>query len=115
MQTYQTKGKRTLLIINHKTSKKVLVQSVILLKGEVNYTTLFMEDGQKKTIPHTLKFFETFLETHGFLRVHRSFMVNPNHIKSYSEEHDVLMMTNGEKANISRRRRGVLKQMKPLN
>lgn len=33
MKTYQQKGNTSLLIINHRTSKKTLVSNVILLEG----------------------------------------------------------------------------------
>jgi DNA-binding LytR/AlgR family response regulator len=108
MKTYQQKGSNSLLIINHKTSKKILVNDVVLLKGDVNYTIFHLQCGTEKLVPHSIKFFEPFLETHGFLRVHRSFMVNPNYVKEYNQEHEILMMTNGQEANISRRRKHTL-------
>ncbi|MES2519480.1 MAG: LytTR family DNA-binding domain-containing protein [Bacteroidota bacterium] len=109
MKTYQQKGNTSLLIINHKTSSKVLINNVVLLKGDVNYTTFYLESGKEKVVAHTMKFFERFLETHGFLRVHRSFMVNPNYVKEYNHEQEFLTMTNGHKATISRRRKHTLK------
>jgi DNA-binding LytR/AlgR family response regulator len=108
MKTYQQKGNNSLLIINQKTSKKVFINEVILLKGDINYTTFYLESGKQKVVAHSIKFFEPFLETHGFLRVHRSFMINPNHVKEYNQG-NFLMMTNGQKADISRRRKSVLK------
>jgi DNA-binding LytR/AlgR family response regulator len=108
MKTYQQKGNTDLLTINHKTSKKVFINDVILLKGDVNYTTIYLENGKQKMVAHPIKFFESYLETHGFLRVHRSFMINPNHVKDYKGD-EFLMMTNGQKAEISRRRKSVLK------
>jgi DNA-binding LytR/AlgR family response regulator len=109
MKTYQQKGNNSLLILNHKTSKKVFIKDVILLKGDVNYTILYLESGKQKVIAHFIKFFEAYLETHGFLRVHRSFMINPNHVKNYNKNNEFLIMTNGQKADISRRRKSVLK------
>ena len=109
MKTYQQKGKDTLLILNQKTIKKVLVNNVILLKGNINYTTFYFQHGEEKVVAHTLKFFESFLETHGFLRVHRSFMINPNFVKEYNHEQEFLTMSNGHKATISRRRKYTLK------
>ncbi len=109
MKTYQQKGNNSLLIINHKTSKKVFINEVILLKGDINYTILHLENGKRKVVAHPIKFFEPFLETHGFLRVHRSFMINPNHVKTYNPNEEFLMMTNGQKAGVSRRRKSVLK------
>jgi DNA-binding LytR/AlgR family response regulator len=111
MKTYQQKGNTALLILNHKTSKKVFIHDVILLKGDVNYTILYLENGKKKLVAHPIKFFEPYLETHGFLRVHRSFMINPDHVKEYNQNEEFLMMTNGQKADISRRKKSVLKQL----
>jgi DNA-binding LytR/AlgR family response regulator len=105
MKTYLQKGNKALFILNHRTSKKVLVDSVILLEGNANYTTVYLEDGKSKTIAHSIKFFEPFLETHGFIRVHRSFLINPNHVKGYNSEDYILTMSNGQKANIARRRK----------
>ena len=63
MKTYQPKGSDLLLIINHKTSQKVLIKNVILLKGDVNYTTLYLENGKTKTgYAHSINFGKTSLE-----------------------------------------------------
>jgi DNA-binding LytR/AlgR family response regulator len=109
MKTYQQKGKDTLLILNQRTVKKISVDNVVLLKGNINYTTFYLQHGEEKVVAHTLKFFESFLETHGFLRVHRSYMINPNFVKEYNHEHEFLTMSNGQKASISRRRKHTLK------
>ena len=104
MKKYEQKGNNSLLILNHRTSKKVFINDVILLKGDINYTTLFMDNGKKKVLAHSIKYYEEFLETHGFLRVHRTFMINPNHIKTYHQAERKLTMTNGQQAVISRRK-----------
>jgi DNA-binding LytR/AlgR family response regulator len=105
MKTYLQKGNTSLLILNHRTSKKILVSSVILLEGNINYTTFHLDNGKTKMVAHSIKFFEPYLETLGFLRVHRAYMVNPIHVKEYKREGECLMMTNGLLANISRRRK----------
>ncbi len=109
MKTYQQKGNDSLLIINHKTSRKVLIKDVIFLKGNVNYSIVYLENGKTKLLPHTLKFYEDFLRTHGFLRVHRAFLINPNFVMEYCEEKEIVKMRNGHEANISRRRKGAMK------
>ena len=109
MKTYQPKGNDGLLIINYKTSKKVLIKNVILLKSSLNYTILYLESGKMKVMSHTLKFYEKFLRTHGFLRVHRAFMINPNYVKEYCQNEEFITMTNGHQAQISRRRRHELR------
>jgi DNA-binding LytR/AlgR family response regulator len=109
MKTYQQKGNSTLLILNQKTSSKVFINSVILIKADINYTKFYLDGGKEKTVAHSIKFFENHLESHGFLRVHRAFMINPNYVKNYDSEQEVLTMSNGQIANISRRRKSVLK------
>lgn len=110
MKIYQQKGNKSLLILNHKTSVKVLINNVVLIKGDINYSIFCMKDGKERLVPHTIKFFEAHLETHGFLRVHRAFMINPNYVQRYDEEQNIITMMNGQQATISRRRKGVLKQ-----
>jgi DNA-binding LytR/AlgR family response regulator len=111
MKTYQQKGNESLLIINHRTSKKILLNDVVLLKGYINYTIFHLQCGAEKLVPHSIKFFEPHLEKLGFLRTHRSFMVNPIYVKSYNKENEVLTMSNGHQANISRRRKHTLKDL----
>lgn len=111
MKTYKPHGNDSLLIINHKTLKKVLVKNVIFLKGNINYSTVYLESGKTKTVSHTLKFYEDFLRKHGFLRVHRAFLINPNYMIDYCEEQEIVTLQNGHKANISRRRKHELKSL----
>ncbi len=111
MKTYQQKGNNSLLIINHKTSKKVFINEVVLLKGDINYTIFYLDSGKQKVVAHSIKFFEPYLETHGFLRVHRSCMINPNHVKEYNQDNEFLMMTNGQRADVSRGKNSVLKSL----
>jgi DNA-binding LytR/AlgR family response regulator len=109
MKIYQQKGNSEFLILNHKTSTKVFVKSVILIKADINYTKFYLVGGKVRTVAHSIKFFENHLETHGFLRVHRAFIINPDFVKTYNSEQESLTMSNGQIANISRRRKGILK------
>lgn len=111
MKTYTPKGSNALLILNQKTSKKIFVNNVILLEGDINYTIFHLEDGKQQVVAHSIKFFETFLATHGFLRVHRSFMINPNHVKNLKKSEYKVIMNNGIEAIISRRRINIFKSI----
>ncbi len=111
MKTYIQKGNASLLIINHKTSRKVLIKNVVLLEGNVNYTTLHLESGRKEILSHTLKFYETFLKSHGFLRIHRGYLINPEYVKEYCYDEYIVTMTSGHQANISRRKVQNLKNL----
>lgn len=111
MKTYLQKGNKALLILNHKTSKKILIDTVVLLEGDINYTIFHLENGKQKVVAHSIKFFESFLETHGFLRVHRSYMINPNHVKNLDEQQYKVTMNNGYEAIISKRKKSIFKNL----
>jgi DNA-binding LytR/AlgR family response regulator len=111
MKTYIQKGNNALLILNHKSSKKVFVNTVVFLEGNINYTIFHMESGKQKIVAHSLKFFEPFLETHGFLRTHRSYMINPIHVKNLNKEAYKVIMNNGQEAMISRRKKAVFSKL----
>jgi DNA-binding LytR/AlgR family response regulator len=104
MKTYQHTTNEKLIILNHKTSIKVSIKEVVLLKGEINYTTFYLRFGRNKVVAHTLKFFESFLEEQGFVRAHRSCIINPKYVQEYDRFNQLLLMTNGEVVSISRRR-----------
>jgi DNA-binding LytR/AlgR family response regulator len=76
----------------------------MLLKGKANYTIFVLNDGREKIVAHTLKYFESFLLTHGFKRVHRASMINPKYVKAYDEVTKVITLTNEMSVQISRRR-----------
>ncbi|PWK16938.1 LytTr DNA-binding domain-containing protein [Arcicella aurantiaca] len=83
----------------------------MLLEGDINYTIFHLDNGKQNVVAHSIKFFESFLETHGFLRVHRSFMINPNHVKNLNKKLLTVTMNNGLKAAISRRRKMMVENL----
>lgn len=72
---------------------RVRYQAVLYAQAMDNYTRLHTLDG-KFVLSQTLKSVETKLEAHGFLRVHRSYLVNlryvdligPRHLRIGKEE-----------------------------
>ncbi len=93
-----------ILKLNLKTHKSICPQEVIMLHGEVNYTTFCLKDGKKIIVAHTLKYFEDQLNKFGFMRVHRAFLVNPQYILKYNEIGHTIEMDCNLIAQISRRR-----------
>ena len=108
MKTYQQKGNNTLLVLNHRTSVKVSVSNIILVEGNANYIKFHMKEGKERVVAQPIKYFESYFGMHSFLRVHRAFMINPNCVKTYDEEQNIVTMSNGQIANILRRKRSIL-------
>jgi two-component system LytT family response regulator len=73
------------------------LDQLIRLSAEVNYTHIFVKDKPPLLVAITLKNFETALGNVGFLRVHKSHMVNTTHIDRYQKgaEGGILHMVDG--------------------
>lgn len=105
MKIYKPCGNNTLLTLNKKTSKKVFIDDVMLQRGETNYTYFVLRSGTEILVARPISFFEAFLNTHGFIRVHRRYMVNPNHVINIENSATLLTLRNGHTAQISRRKK----------
>ena len=77
---------------------------IIRLEGESNYTKFFFTEKKPMLTSKTLKEFEEILSAHGFIRIHKSHMINKKHISNLSGE-GVVTMADQSKVEISRRRR----------
>lgn len=75
---------------------KLLKQTEILYaKALDNYCEIFTEYDQKFTVSKTLKRVETELNSSQFIRVHKSYVVNVNHIKSFDRQLGGQIIING--------------------
>lgn len=59
----------------------VLISEILRCKSDNNYTTFYLENGQKILVSKTLKYYADMLKEHQFLRVHQSHLVNIKYIK----------------------------------
>lgn len=57
--------------------------NILYCESHSNYTTFFMKNKKKLVASKTLKEFEKLLEKYFFIRIHKSYLINPNHIKKY--------------------------------
>jgi two-component system LytT family response regulator len=72
------------------------------LEGEGNYTYIYTRQGKKYLVSKTLKNVQEILCA-DFLRVHKSFVINPEYITARLDA-DMLLMSCGQKVPIARRR-----------
>ncbi len=68
---------------------------IIKLEADQTYTHFFLTDRRKHTCHRLLKSFEDLLSIHpNFMRVHRSHLINLNHVRAYSTQ-GVIKLTDG--------------------
>lgn len=84
----------------------VEVKTIIRCQGESNYTHLYFTAKKPLLVAKSLVEFEELLGDHGFIRVHKSHLVNLNHVTSISKnDGGTLNLSNGDSVLISRRRK----------
>ena len=74
---------------------RVSISRIIVVKGDANDARFHPKEGKERVVVRSIKFFERHLETPACLRVPRAFRINPNYVKAYNSEQDVLTMSNG--------------------
>lgn len=90
----------TLLIPHIKGFDVLKVPEIIMCKAD-GYCTEFYLTGKRKIVSSkNLKHFENFLTQNNFLRVHNSFIINLNHVCSYSRQGEI-ELTEDNKASLS--------------
>lgn len=79
------------------------IKNIIYCESENNYTRFFIIDGNQHMVSKTLGDIQEVLEERNFLRVHRQFLVNLDHIKKYVRgEGNYLILSNGSNIPVAR-------------
>jgi two-component system LytT family response regulator len=83
------------------------LSDIIYLEAESNYTRIVTMQSETFLQSKTLKYYEDlFQESHLFIRISRSHIINIVHVKSYSKsEPCILSLSNDYKIEISRRKK----------
>lgn len=87
--------------------KKVPSEQILYLQSDLNYTKVFLVNGQMIFSSTTLKTIEGRLsENPEFLRINRGVVINRQHVKTYQEAS--VELSNNLQFVVSRRRKGFL-------
>ncbi len=79
-------------------------EDIIRLQGEGSYTKFFFTDKTFLLTARIIKSYEDILLNYGFIRVHKSHLLNKAHIVNYMQD-SMLTMSDNSKVEISRRRK----------
>lgn len=84
---------------------------ITYLEADINYTIFHLKNGKKMVSSFTLKKYETDTQLNGFLRVHKSYLLNPNFIKNFNQvgKKATVQLTNGKVLAVSRRKLTMVK------
>lgn len=99
---------KKVLVLNKYSDEKIQYQNIVSIEGDSNYSIIHTLENQKLMIAKTLKEFEELLcdDTHYFLRLHKSYIVNTQYIKSIQKKEPAsLTLINNQIVEIPQRRR----------
>lgn len=88
-------------------------EQITRFQASSNYTFLLLHDGKRLISGYTLQFFETWIDTHAFIRIDRSNLVNRSYICGISADGSILLK-NKQILQIPRRRKALLQRQYPL-
>lgn len=95
-----------------KTSESIYVvdiQDIIRCESDSSYTSFFLLDKRKIMVSKVLKEYDELLQGSGFIRVHKSHLVNLNYIDRFNKaEGGYIVMKDGSDVPVSQRKRDKL-------
>ena len=71
------------------------LRELVYCEAESNYTNLFLTNGKNYLLSRTLREVQQVLEERNFLRVHRQYLINLDHIKTYHKGEAAYLVMNG--------------------
>ncbi|MCU0403986.1 MAG: LytTR family transcriptional regulator [Chitinophagaceae bacterium] len=79
---------------------------IIRIQASINYSKIYFAENKPVIVPRVLQWFEEQLEKSGFIRVHRSHLINKAFVHQYFQqgEKPFVKLLNGEEVPISRRK-----------
>ena len=81
----------------------VTISEIIYCHAAGNYTEFQLPGNKKILSSYTLGYYNDVLASHHFFRVHRSYLVNLDHIRMYKKgDGGSVVMSNGEEIEVSR-------------
>jgi len=95
-----------------KTSNSIYVvdvQDIIRCESDSSYTKFFLKDGRKIMLSKVLKEYDELLKDSGFLRVHKSHLINLNYIDKFNKtDGGYLIMKDSSSVPVSQRKRDTI-------
>ena len=98
-----------------KTSENIYlmrVNEIACCEGDGKYTIFYPVDGEKIITANTLKFYQDMLVESGFYRVHKSFLINLEHLKRFEKaEGGTVILQNDLRVPVASRKRHELLEL----
>jgi len=81
------------------------IAEIVYMQAEGPYTYFYMLNGDKLIASVNLQKYEELLVAHHFFRTHHSYLVNLNQVKKYNKAENNILLANGHRVDVSKRRK----------
>ncbi|TAD86180.1 MAG: DNA-binding response regulator [Bacteroidetes bacterium] len=81
---------------------------ILFAEAQNNYTRFHLKNNKKMLASKTLLEFENLLGEHGFMRVHKSYLINVKYADRYLSIKGTVLMEDGIEVDVSRRKKDAL-------
>ena len=89
------------------------IDEILRLEADRSYTHIHLVKKRPFIASKTLRHFEEMLDEFGFIRTHKSHLVNPKHITHVTNDNEFVLLSDGTRVEVSRRKKeDVLQQLK---
>lgn len=82
-----------------------MIDDILRLEADRSYTHIHLVNKRPFIASKTLKHFEEMLEEFNFIRTHKSHLVNPRHITQLTNDNEFILLSDGSKVEVSRRKK----------
>ncbi|KAA6440856.1 response regulator transcription factor [Dyadobacter flavalbus] len=86
------------------------VSDILHIQSSGKCSLIYLEGKKSFLSSKSLEHYEDMLDQFDFIRTHKSHLVNPVHIASFSKNSEFIILSDGSKAEISRRKKRDLQQ-----
>jgi len=86
--------------------KFIDIKDIIRCESDSNYTTIYLNTGEKVLVTRTLKEYEEILSDMDFIRIHQSHLINIRYVDRYIKgDGGNVIMVDGSNVEVSRRKK----------
>lgn len=78
------------------------ISQIAHFESDGNYTNIFLISGEKILSCKTLKRYEERIKSYHFLRIHKSFLINPSQVVSFDTSTNTIKLLSGKLIPVAR-------------
>jgi two-component system, LytTR family, response regulator len=88
------------------------ISQIVYIEGDNNYSRFYISNAKPVLVSKTLKEYDEILVNLGFIRIHKSYLINKTHVTQFTQD-GFISLSNNARLEISRRKKAeTMEQLK---